>query len=438
MVLQRQERTLLYKTCVLFALLGIVACSDTGSGPTPPPPPGNGIVLSGIPAPDSALQQLGIVIKVHIDTTSFGTCALQIDGAGVAGDLCFGTDFIIGGAVPTQGAHTARFTFAKYPSDPVTFDSSFTFTTVAPKIDRYSAVLLPPLPGDSLAGGSDMNESGVVVGQSVAPDGTSRPVRWIAGQPAALPHENANYGVASSINAAGAIAGLLGPPGSVTVIWTPTDSIITVTDSDPPVRINDAGQVLTQEWSRPTEPHEGFLIYDMTTGTSTQVEIPYPHEPRLTDFNNKGQAIGSDFGDFSDGLPVVWQYGGVSFPGVQVMYAPHGGSSDALDLTDSSEVLMATNGWVVFGTSASSVVLTPFFGTGSPQRANNNDVVVGVGRDSALYLWRRSANITERIDAGTGWTFSSVQKLNDNGAILARGQNSATGQSGSVVLTPIG
>ena len=37
-----------------------------------------------------------------------------------------------------------------------------------------------------------------------------------------------------------------------------------------------------------------------------------------------------------------------------------------------------------------------------------------------------------------GCTFSSVQKLNDNSAILAHGQNSTTGQSGSVVLTPLG
>jgi len=137
------------------------------------------------------------------------------------------------------------------------------------------------------------------------------------------------------------------------------------------------------------------------------------------------------------GLPQVWQSGGVTLPGVQAAYAPHGTTSIPLDLTDSSKVLMSANGWTVFGDGTSSTVLQPFFGGAGAQRANNNDVVVAVGPDAALYLWRRSANVTERIDAGAEWTFSSVQKLNDNGAILAHGANSSTGQSGSVVLTPI-
>jgi hypothetical protein len=430
------RHAVLVRGSLLACIVAVTACgSDDGAGFTGTVSD-NGVTVSGIPAPDSALQQLGIVLTVHTDGT-IGSCALHIDGAQGAGGYCIGTTFIMGGLALTPGVHTAEFSFSRLsPDSALLLRTTFTFKTVAPKIDRYSADLLPPLAGDDSADAYDMNESGIVVGQSAASDRTTRAVKWVAGVPSALPRQAVAYGTALSINAAGTIAGLLGPSDSATVVWTTGDSIVTVTDTDPPVRINDAGQVLTQVWSRATEPHYGYLLYDVAADTATQVAAP--NAPRLVDFNNKGQMVGITSGPYSSyGLPEVWQSGGVTLPGVQPAYAPHG-SSTPLDLTDSSKVLLSTDGWVVFGDGNSSTVLEPFFGGGGAERANNNDVVVGIGPDAALYLWRKSANVTEQVDAGAGWTFSSVQKLNDNGAILARGQNSATGQSGSVVLTPIG
>jgi len=71
---------------------------------------------------------------------------------------------------------------------------------------------------------------------------------------------------------------------------------------------------------------------------------------------------------------------------------------------------------VLFGTAASSVVLNPFFAGGSAERANNEDVVAGTGPHSALYLWRRSANVSERVDPGPGLAFDAVTALTGHGA----------------------
>jgi len=417
-------------------LLSLPGCTSDNGGIISPRPPLQHVTITGVPAKDSALQQLGLILTVQPDSTLSGeTCIVLIDGTSAYSGGCGPGAFTISVPLLTPGAHKAEFAFSG-TTVATLLDTTFTFTSVAPKLDPYSLTLLPPLPGDSSAFANDMNESGIVVGQSVAPSGTSRAVTWVAGQPSALPHQNIEYGSASSVNAAGAIAGLLGPSDSAMVVWTTNDSIITVTDSDPPVRINDAGQVLTQEWSHAALPHTGFLIYDLSSGLSTVIT---PADiPRLLDFNNKGQVLGfNPISESNDGRPAPYEYGGVSIPTAPISSGERFTSWDPRDLTDSSKVLIGIDGWLVFGTAASSVVLNPFFGGTGGTRANNNDVVAGIGPDSAIYLWRKSANVSERVDAGAGWTFDAVRKLNDNGAILAHGQNATTGQSGSVVLTPI-
>jgi len=432
---ERELHTRLIQLALVASVAATAACGSDGAiTPPPPPPPVPLVTISGVPAKGASLQQLGIAIDVHLDSALIGrgTCRFEIDGTASWDSYCVGPDFIVGGPIPSVGAHTAHFTYM-LSADSVLLDTTFTFATVAPKIDAYTVAELAPLSGDVRAVANDMNETGVVVGSSFASDGTSRPVRWVAGQPSELANPDNAHGTAVSVNADGTIVGTL---DSATVVWTTSGSIVTVTYNDPPVRINDAGQVLTQVWSHATDPHYGFLIYDVAAGTAKQVATS-PDAPQLRDLNRTGQVIGADPLSAQDGIPGVYQYGGVSIPVIHAAYAPHS-SSNPLDLTDSGEILAGIDGWLVFGTTTSSVALNPFFGGAGAARANNNDVVAGTGPDSEFYLWHKSANISERVDVGAGWTFDSVVKLNDNGAILAHGANSSTGQSGSVVLTPMG
>jgi hypothetical protein len=313
---------------------------------------------------------------------------------------------------------------------------------IVSKTDAYSIVVLAPLAGDKSGTAADMNESGVVVGRSIANDGSARPVKWVGGQPTALADPGNASGSAVSVNADGTIVGTL---DSTAVVWT-NGSIDTVmyngspqwinNSTEPPTRINDRGQILFPLWLHETLPHYGFMIYDLPSNAWTLVPLPNP-PPGIVDFNNKGQAIGVYFllptGGGHGPQRDTMEYGGVSLPPSSI-----GGLQwNPLDLTDSSDVLIGDGGSVLFGTAASSVALNRFFGGPGAARANNNDVVVGTGPDSTLYLWRKSANVTELVDAGKGWKFDHVLKLNDTGAILAHGQSSATGQSGSVMLTPI-
>jgi len=314
---------------------------------------------------------------------------------------------------------------------------------IVSKTDAYSIVVLPPLAGDASALASDMNESGVIVGRSFATDGGGRPVQWVAGHATALADPSNSAGGAVSVNAHGTILGTI---DSTAVLWI-NGSIDTVMhngspqwindSTEPPSKINDRGQILFPLWLHETEPHYGFMIYDLPADAWTLVPLPNP-PPGIVDFNNKGQAIGVyhvlAIGGGHGPQQDTMEYGGVSLPSSSI-----GGLHwNPLDLTDSSEVLIGDGGSVLFGTAASSVALNQFFGGPGAARANNNDVVVGTGPDSSLYLWRKSANVTELVNAGKGWKFDDVLKLNDNGAILAHGQNVNTGQSGSVVLTPIG
>lgn len=426
---ERERHAFLVRCSLLAVLVGTAACSDNGgitSGG------GHLIDVSGIPAPDSAVQQLGILLTVHLDPSldSLGSCIFRLDGTVASGGFCIGPTFIVGAPVLTPGTHTAEFSFAG-TSSAAQLDRTFTFTTVPPKIDPYSLTELPPLPGDVSAAATDMNESGTVVGSSTRSDGTTRPVRWIDGQVSELPDPDDAPGGAVSINAEGTIVGRL---DSASVAWTTNDSIVVLGyHKTRIVRINDAGQILFQPYSRTTVPYRVFMIYDLASRTAT--EIPVDVNADLRAFNNKGQVLGFDLSPASkQQYPGLMQYGGVSIPSVDAAYVAQP-FWNPVDLNDAGEVLTVANGWEVFGTAASSVVLNPFFSGGHVDRANNQDVVAGIGPQKTPSLWRKSANVAEQVDVGGGWTFNRVIKLSDNGAILAVATTSS-GQVETVLLTP--
>src|SRR6185437_1509720 len=183
-MVQHRHRAIVGST-LLFALLGIAACSDSGTGPTPPPPPGP-ITLSGLPTSGATLHQLALTFTVVPDASAIpGSFAITIDGAPLTepyGNDYFDT-FIVGSAPLSNGTHTAHVTVT--PTSGRGLDTTFTFTT---EVDTkaYQSTVLPPLAGDADAIANDMNAAGVIVGASGAA-GHSRAVTWTNAVPAALP-----------------------------------------------------------------------------------------------------------------------------------------------------------------------------------------------------------------------------------------------------------
>jgi len=435
---KRERKTTLVRFSIAAAILGATACGsdDGGITPPPPPPPPAEISIQGVPAKDSVLHQFGLDLFVDVvGSLPFAGCSLSVDGT-VASTCGSGErPYFLTTQVLAAGTHSAVLTYSVVDSTGTkSIDSAFTFVTAAPASQPYATLMFDPLPGDVSAVANYMNDSGVVVGESVASDGSTRPVRWVDGQVEQLAMSTSGSATATAVNARGDIVGsLYSGSDTLAVIWPVGDTAQNLGAIGRPYRINNARQILLND-------RYDVAIYDFSAKTRTVLETgDVPYEAAGTDMNEAGQVIGiRNPAPFDSWL--AFQHGSVALPEMHTGPVTH--SRDMpWALNDSGEVVEALNDWGTFGAGSSYVSLNQYFGNINDSRANtvsvNNHVeIAAVGVDSSLLVWRKGSAGTKRAGVDPVWKFIEVMRLTDRGAILVHALNSVTGETRSMLLTP--
>jgi probable HAF family extracellular repeat protein len=174
------------------------------------------------------------------------------------------------------------------------------------------AIRVTRLPGlDGPAGGAratDVNERGVVVGESVAADGRTTAVRWDGATPTDLTAGAAGTVTrAVAVNDRGAVLGVTGGFASYATLWEdgeatplpPTDSAAVAVD------LNDRGEALYNAYIVAPVSFGGFLWRDGTVIPAPPAGEGLPEFVGF-DLNERGVAVGvPEFGP----LPFTWRPG---------------------------------------------------------------------------------------------------------------------------------
>jgi len=423
-----------------LAVLGLGACSDSGPTPPPPPPPPAPITLTGLPASGATLHQLELTFTVVPNAASTpGTFTITIDGTPAAtfGNQYFGT-FIVSSVPLANGVHTAHVVISP-GSGGSGLDTTFSFTT---EIDTkaYLSTPLPPLAGYTAAVANDMNSAGVIVGASTAGNTQSQAVTWTNGVVAALPTTGGLQTTANAINTQGDIAGSVNTDPPSAALWRPGDTLRVIGTVQYGERINDAGQVLL-DIGRSYAP---VALYDIGTGSTTDVwanDSTNVGTSMAIDMNSSGQVLGYDQNLEGTSKPVVTS--GLALPTKLPqpnVVEPDSYLNRPVDLNDHGDILLDYNGWWVLGSGSATTFLNAYLG-GAPgfpnygARINNEGQVVAL-LNGKLYLWDKTTQMTQRIDAGASWTFDQITYFGDDGKILVHGTDSESGTTAALLLTP--
>lgn len=392
--------------------------------------------VAGIPRADSVLQQPEFVLTVTAPTQLTTTTAIFVDQTMESLAAPQVAPYMLTSPVLREGPHTIHIMVAPQPGIRE-YDTTFTLNTHFAPVN-YQATVLAPLDSDYDAVGTDMNDSGVVVGWSQNwGTGAHRPVRWVNGTAEVLPLDTATMGWADAIDAHGDIVGKVMRVDSAfeaAAIWHGGDSLRALAGTPEALRINAAGQVLL------AGGRYGDLdpsLYDIATGTYTAL---WPKaEGAVVDLNAHGAVVGFTNTIYQFASPLT--FGAVSIDSMPPLPADPGAVFyEPVDVNDSGQTLLTENGRWILSTGAGAQFATPFIGpatTGVPARLNNTGLVATTAADKTIYIWDRTAGVTRVVSTDPGWGFDAVYRISDSGVILAHGVNGTTGARGPVVLTPI-
>lgn len=245
--------------------------------------------------------------------------------------------------------------------------------------------------------------------------------------------------------------------------------------------INDRGQIVGASFSGGNVNMGEAFIYDngAMTGLGT---LPDGQFTTAYSINNAGVIVGQHLGYSSEsphfplGQPFIFDKGGMmSIPGWD-------GGGFATKISDDGQVLINSSGGAIYAggliipfpcesslcymadintqgeiagyfQSKNGGPIEPFLYkddkmislglSGHANAINDNGEVVGFSWDSQggtnafLYTDNHLYDLNSLVDPSSGWVIWDARDINDSGLIVAYGQNTLTGYSGGVLLTPI-
>lgn len=288
--------------------------------------------------------------------------------------------------------------------------TSATTGAQTPWISSAGAASTPlPLPaGATSAFPTDLNDAGVVVGVATFPSGR-RAVRWVPNGPnfdvdllPLLPGEVASYatGINNLGQVVGARAGILGTPFGFGWIYSDAGGSVGLDAAygwfATPNDVNDAGVILS-----------GTQTLDLTTGTVTDVGLLGP-----SNYNPIGGVAINETGQIAGTASL---------------------RSTSLNVVSAFRFVPAT-GWEFIAGSSRYTVANDINNLGD---MGWGELGAGVYLEG-LGTYAVGSLLTPSASA-EGWTITGNGcLLNDQRMIATVGRNSLTGQSGAVLLTPVG
>ncbi len=151
--------------------------------------------------------------------------------------------------------------------------------------------------------------------------------------------------------------------------------------------------------------------------------------PDAVAINNNGQVLGNCL-ESSAGIAVVWTNDTPT-----VLPTLGGGSSSGTAISSNGQVVgrSATSSGAEDGFLWSNRTMTDLGSTFSPAAVNASGVIAG---GQFVYSNGTLQNLNNLIPAGSGYQIQNATGINDNGQIVANADDTATGQTHALLLTP--
>ncbi len=312
----------------------------------------------------------------------------------------------------------------------------------------YTVTDLGTLPGGHSSGAQAINASGQVTGfADQANDSITDVFRYSQGTLTDLGTLGGTTGEGRSINSSGQIAGYSTNAVTYRAFMTDGDTLIDIGDlgggSSDAYGINDSGQVVGASYLANGEIHP-FLF---SKGTMTDLGTLGSHHPgdwnSAQGINKFGVVVGTSYDGSGNFFGFMWSNGKIHKMGTL-----GGPWSQAYAINNKGQITglaYTKNGLAhAFITSGTTLIdLGTFAGATSTTwgfAINNAGVVVGQSTfqntyHAFVYSGGKIKDLNKLIPAGSGWTLTLANGINDAGQIVGMGM--LKGQAHGFLLTPV-
>ncbi|HEV2145922.1 MAG TPA: Ig-like domain-containing protein [Longimicrobiaceae bacterium] len=287
--------------------------------------------------------------------------------------------------------------------------------------------------------GLDLNARGDVVGSAQTASGETRAFLWRNGTLTDLGAGLAGPSRATAISNDGTVVGTYESGCTRSFVWK-DGARTAIAGCSSAVDVNDAGTIVFSE----SRILRGGTLIDLQASTGTAMYGSFRVNAQDVVLGEIHGICGGGFCTFGPML-IAPPYGGADV-------TAHRSGGWAVDLNDRGDVAaVCSGGSGQSGRCAGQLFLSggqtirlllggmgALVERGSVTAINNQRQVVGVtgpAPDGRPFLWEggRAYRIEVR---GGGWVLDGAVEINDAGQVLAHGRNTATGQTGAVLLTP--